>query len=65
MLRNLFKGGDKKQVEPEVVEEKENWFNRLKSSLEKTRNRFVSQLSGLLRVGRKMTKNSWKRLKRF
>ena len=54
MLRNLFKGGDKKQVEPEVVEEKENWFNRLKSSLEKTRNRFVSQLSGLLRVGRKI-----------
>ncbi len=54
MLRNLFKGGDKKQVEPEVVEEKENWFNRLKSSLEKTRNRFVSQLSGLLRAGRKI-----------
>ena len=54
MLRNLFKGGDKKQVEPEVVAEKENWFNRLKSSLEKTRNRFVSQLSGLLRVGRKI-----------
>ena len=54
MLRNLFKGGDKKQVEPEVVEEKENWFNRLKSSLEKTRSRFVSQLSGLLRVGRKI-----------
>ncbi len=54
MLRNLFKGGDKKQVEPEAVKEKDNWFNRLKTGLEKTRNSFISQLSGLLRVGRKI-----------
>ncbi len=54
MLRNLFKGGDKNRVEPEVAGEKENWFNRLKSGLAKTRNRFISQLSGLLRVGRKI-----------
>ncbi len=54
MLRNLFKGGDKKQVEPEAVKEKNNWFNRLKTGLEKTRNSFISQLSGLLRVGRKI-----------
>ncbi|RKU06209.1 signal recognition particle-docking protein FtsY [Candidatus Poribacteria bacterium] len=54
MLRNLFKGGDKKGVEPEVEAEKENWFDRLKFSLTKTRNRFISQLSGLLRVGRKI-----------
>ena len=54
MLRNIFKGGDKKRIEPEEVKEKENWFNRLKSGLEKTRNRFISQLSGLLRVGRKI-----------
>ncbi len=54
MLRNLFKGGDKNRVEPEAVAEKENWFDRLKSSLTKTRNRFISQLSGLLRVGRKI-----------
>ena len=54
MLKNLFKGGDKNRVEPEITEEKENWFNRLKSGLAKTRNRFLSQLSGLLRVGRKI-----------
>ncbi len=54
MLRNLFKGGDKKQVEPEAVKKKDNWFNRLKTGLEKTRNSFISQLSGLLRVGRKI-----------
>ena len=53
MLRNIFKGGDKTKVEPEVAKEKDNWFNRLKSGLEKTRNRFISQLSSLLRVGRK------------
>ncbi len=54
MLRNLFKGGDKNRVEPEGTKKKENWFNRLKSGLSKTRNRFLSQLSGLLRVGRKI-----------
>lgn len=62
MLRNLFKGGNKKNDEPKelreeesnVRTEKENWFNRLKSSLAKTRNNFISQLSGLLRVGRKI-----------
>ena len=54
MLKNLFKGGDKNRVEPENVNNKENWFNRLKSGLAKTRNSFISQLSGLLRVGRKI-----------
>lgn len=54
MLRNLFKGSDKKQVEPESKSEQQNWFNRLKSGLAKTRNRFLSELSGLLRVGRKI-----------
>lgn len=54
MLRNLFKGGEKKPVEPKETTEKESWFNRLKSSLAKTRNQFVSQLSSLLRVGRKI-----------
>ncbi len=54
MLRNLFKGGEKKSVEPKETTEKESWFNRLKSSLAKTRNQFVSQLSSLLRVGRKI-----------
>lgn len=62
MLRNLFKGGKEKNDEPKelreeesnVTLEKENWFNRLKSSLAKTRNNFISQLSGLLRVGRKI-----------
>ena len=68
MLRNLFKGGDKKTDKPKDIDkpkntieevqsesnEKENWFNRLKSSLAKTRNNLMSQLSGLLRVGRKI-----------
>ncbi len=54
MLRNLFKGGEKKPAEPKDTTEKESWFNRLKSSLAKTRNQFVSQLSSLLRVGRKI-----------
>ena len=62
MLRNLFKGGDKKADEPKDIiqddpletNEKDNWFNRLKSSLAKTRNNLMSQLSGLLRVGRKI-----------
>lgn len=62
MLRNLFKGGDKKANEPKdttqddplKTNEKDNWFNRLKSSLAKTRNNLMSQLSGLLRVGRKI-----------
>lgn len=54
MLRNLFKGGEKTPVVPEVENEKESWFNRLKSGLEKTRNRFISELSGLLRTGRKI-----------
>ena len=54
MLRNLFKGGEKKPVAPKETTEKESWFNRLKSSLAKTRNQFVSQLSSLLRVGRKI-----------
>lgn len=54
MLRNLFKGGDKTPVTPKEESEKDSWFNRLKSGLAKTRNRFISELSGLLRTGRKI-----------
>ena len=54
MLRNLFKGGDKNHDESEGVDEQRSWFDRLKSGLTKTRDQFLSQLSGLLRVGRKI-----------
>lgn len=54
MLRNLFKGGDKSHDESEGVDEQRSWFDRLKSGLTKTRDQFLSQLSGLLRVGRKI-----------
>ena len=54
MLRNLFKGGDKSHDESEGVDEQRSWFDRLKSGLTKTRDQFISQLSGLLRVGRRI-----------
>ena len=54
MLRNLFKGSDKSHDEPDAVDKQGNWFNRLKSGLTKTRDQFISQLSGLLRVGRRI-----------
>ena len=54
MLRNLFKGTDKNQGESELGGKQENWFNRLKSGLAKTRTQLMSQLSGLLRIGRKI-----------
>ncbi len=54
MLRNLFKGRDKSEIETDTEDTQENWFNRLKSGLTKTRNQFLSQLSGLLSVGRKI-----------
>lgn len=54
MLRNLFKGRDKSDVESDAGDEQQNWFGRLKSGLAKTRNQFMSQLSGLLRIGRKI-----------
>ena len=54
MLRNLFKGGDKSHDESEGVDEQRSWFDRLKSGLTKTRDQFLSQLSGLLRVGRRI-----------
>lgn len=54
MLRNLFKGGDKSHSESDVGDKQENWFNRLKSGLTKTRNQLMSQLSGLLRIGRRI-----------
>ena len=54
MLRNLFKGDDKNRGESDVVDKQGNWFNRLKSGLSKTRDQFLSQLSGLLRVGRRI-----------
>ena len=41
--------------EPADDDKKEtNWFNRLKKGLAKTRDNFVGQISGLLRVGRKI-----------
>ena len=57
MLRNLFKGGDKSHDKSEGSDAGDrhgNWFNRLKSGLAKTRDQFLSQMSGLLRVGRKI-----------
>ena len=54
MLRNLFKGRDKSDVASDAGNEQQNWFDRLKSGLAKTRNQFMSQLSGLLRIGRKI-----------
>ena len=60
MLRNLFKGRDKSDVASDTADEKsaedkqQNWFDRLKSGLSKTRNQFMSQLSGLLQIGRKI-----------
>ncbi len=60
MLRNLFKGRDKSDVVSDTVDEngaedkQQNWFDRLKSGLAKTRNQFMSQLSGLLQIGRKI-----------
>ena len=54
MLRNLFKGRDRSDIESNTEDKQENWFNRLKSGLAKTRNQFMSQLSGLLRIGRKI-----------
>ena len=54
MLRNLFKDRDKSDVESDAGDEQGNWFDRLKSGLVKTRNQFMSQLSGLLRIRRKI-----------
>ena len=54
MLRNLFKGSDANRNESDAEGKQENWFNRLKSGLTKTRNQLMSQLSGLLRMGRKI-----------
>lgn len=38
----------------EDKKEKDSWFNRLKKGLAKTRDNLVGQISGLLRVGRKI-----------
>ena len=54
MLRNLFKGDGKTHNESTTVDKQGSWFDRLKSSLTKTRDQFMSQLSGLLRVGRRI-----------
>ena len=54
MLRNLFKGSDKNPSESDADGQQKNWFSRLKSGLAKTRNQLMSQLSGLLRIGRKI-----------
>ena len=54
MLRNLFKGSDENRNESDTEGKQENWFNRLKSGLSKTRNQLMSQLSGLLRMGRRI-----------
>lgn len=57
MIRNLFKGDDKTHDESAAVDTQGNWFNRLKSGLTKTRDQFLSQLSGLLRGGRRIDEN--------
>ena len=54
MLRNLFKSSDQSREASEAEGNQENWFNRLKSGLTKTRNQLMSQLSGLLRIGRRI-----------
>ena len=54
MLRNLFKSSDKSREESDAGGKQENWFNRLKSGLAKTRTQLMSQLSGLLRIGRRI-----------
>ena len=54
MLRKLFKGDDKNHDESDAIDKQGSWFNRLKSGLAKTRDQFLSQLSGLLRVGRRI-----------
>lgn len=54
MLRNLFKGGDKSHSGSNTGDKQGSWFNRLKSGLAKTRNQLMSQLSGLLRIGRRI-----------
>ena len=54
MLRNLFKGDNKSRGESDTEGKQQNWFNRLKAGLTKTRNQLMSQLSGLLRIGRRI-----------
>lgn len=60
MLKNLFKRGDKtdggesSQVASESGAQEGGWFNRLRSGLAKTRDRLLSELSGLLQIGRKI-----------
>jgi len=54
MIRTLFKGNDKTHDDSAAVDNQGNWFNRLKSGLKKTREQCLSQLSGLLRVGRRI-----------
>ncbi|MYG00354.1 signal recognition particle-docking protein FtsY [Candidatus Poribacteria bacterium] len=54
MLRNLFKGSDKTPDTSDVESDKDSWFDRLKTGLAKTRNRFISELSSLLRTGRRI-----------
>ena len=46
MLRNLFKSSGESREESDAEGNQENWFNRLKSGLTKTRNQLMSQLSG-------------------
>lgn len=55
MLKNLFNRRDKNRADAEGdAAQQEGWFQRLKSSLAKTRNQLFSQLSGLLQIGRKI-----------
>ncbi len=64
MLKNLLKrrdksraaaeGGDSSQAAPESGAQQGGWFQRLKSSLAKTRKQLFSRLSGLLQIGRKI-----------
>ena len=63
MLRNLFNRKTENLLEEQqskveeataVPEEQRSWFSRLKTGLAKTRNTIIGQISGLLRVGRKI-----------
>ncbi len=54
MLKKLLRSPNKNRADSEVSDKKQNWLDRLKSGLAKTRKEFLSQLSGLLRVGRQI-----------
>ena len=48
-----------------MLETNRKLFNRLKSGLTKTRNQLLSQLSGLLRVGRRIDEDLMEEIEKF